>query len=149
MRSSDDRGPVDELFERLEQIEPPADFVARIVAKAQQGEVARWPRWQRTLFALAYVAALCGLAMLAFLTGSELEHAHLRDLLSLALHDANVIVAAPRVYLVAIVDALPWKYLLAVAADIALLVLATRLVLRVAVPRGAEIAGGILRTGSM
>ena len=121
---------VDSLDAYLERVEPPPDLVARVLARARQTEASRWPRWQQGAFAGLYVAALVVLAVLGYLTGSELEHAGLRDLISLAIHDIALVRQAPGVYLTAIGDAVPWIHLAAVAGDVLLLALATRLVLR-------------------
>ncbi|HLZ70126.1 MAG TPA: hypothetical protein VKV26_09505 [Dehalococcoidia bacterium] len=131
MSDDDERDPIDRLYARLEGAEPPADFVARVMARARQGEVARWQRWQRALFATGYVAALIALAVLAFLTGIELERSGLRALLSMALHDISVVTDSPGIYFAAVRDAVPWLHLIGVAADLALLALATRLLLKV------------------
>lgn len=131
------------LLARLERVDPPPDFVARVMARARQTEAARWPRWQRLLFGAGYLAALFVLAVLAFLTGAELEHAGLRDLLSLALHDWSVVTHAPDVYLRALRDAIPWAHVLLILGDAILLGVATRFVLKVAAPaaeQGASVA---------
>lgn len=131
MNTDDERDQIDRLYERLVPVEPPADFVARVMARARQGEVARWARWQRVLFGCGYVAALAVLAVLAFLTGLELERSGMRDLLSLAIHDFSAVTASPSTYFAALRDAVPWLHLLAVAGDLALLAAATGLVLKV------------------
>ncbi len=138
MPFTDEHGDdLDRMFAHLASVEPPADFVARVMQRAQQTEAAAWPRWQQALFGVTYLAALVGLAILAFLTGRELEHTGLRDLLSLAVHDITLVVDSPGPYLAAIRDAVPWMHVLAVIADVVLLAVATRLVLRTA--RRAEI----------
>lgn len=123
---------LDRIYARLASVEPPADFVSRVLMRAQQSEAARWPRWQQALFAIMYVSALTALAILAFFTGRELEYTGLRDLLSLAIHDITLIMDSPGPYLAALRDAVPWTHVLAVVADVALLAFATRLVLRTA-----------------
>lgn len=128
------RDPIETLLARLERAEPPPDFVARVLARAQQSEVAAWPRWRRALFGAGYVGALALLALLAFFTGIEFERSGLRDLLSLTVRDLSAVTDAPGVYLVALRDAIPWLHLLAVVADLLLVALATRLLLRVATP---------------
>ncbi len=134
MSSDAERDPIDLLYERLEHVEPPPDFVARVVARARQGEVARWSRWQRLLFGAGYVAALILLAVLAFLTGIELERSGMRDLISLAVHDISAVTQSPGIYFAALRDAVPWLHVAGVVADLALLAVATRLVLKVASP---------------
>src|SRR5579883_1714482 len=141
----EERDAIDRLYERLAPVEPPANFVARVMARAREGEVARWARWQRLLFGCGYVAALLVLAVLAFLTGLELERSGLRDLLSLAIHDFSAVRASPSIYFAAIRDAVPWLHLLAVTADLALLALATRLVLKASTPQPAAAATGAAR----
>src|SRR5579885_767622 len=131
MDMDEERDPIDRMYERLAPVEPPADFVARVMARAREGEVARWARWQRLLFGCGYVAALVVLAVLAFLTGLELERSGLRDLLALAVHDFSAVSASPSIYFAAVRDAVPWRHLFAVAADLVLLAVATRLVLKV------------------
>jgi hypothetical protein len=137
MLSDDERDPIDRLYERLTPVEPPDDFVARVMARARQGEIARWPRWQRLLFGSGYLAALLVLAVLAFLTGLELERSGLRDLLSLAVHDFSAVRASPSTYVAALRDAVPWLHLSAIAGDLALLAGATYLMLKVS---GSEAA---------
>jgi len=132
--SDERRDDIDRVFAYLEGADPPADFVERVMMRARQSEAARWRPWQQALFAALYVAALAALAMLAYLTGGELENAHLRDLISLAVHDMSLVSDSPGVYLSAIRDAIPWVHVLAVVGDTALLFAATRLVLRAARP---------------
>ncbi|HEY7294739.1 MAG TPA: hypothetical protein VH916_06840, partial [Dehalococcoidia bacterium] len=91
MSSGTERDPIDRLYERLESVEPPSDFVARVMARTRQREVARWSRWQRVLFGAGYVAALILLAVLAFLTGTELERSGMRDLIVLAVQDISAV----------------------------------------------------------
>jgi hypothetical protein len=129
---------MDRLFAHLESVEPGDDFVARVMARARQGEVARWRPWQRTAFGIGYCAALAVLAVLAFLTGVQLERAGLRDLLSLGVHDLSTIMDAPGVYLSALRDTVPWLNVVAVIADLLVLVVATRLVLRVSAVGGTS-----------
>lgn len=131
MNADEERDPIDRLYERLAPLEPPADFLARVMARARQGEAARWSSWQRLLFGGGYVAALAALAVLAFLTGLQLERSGMRDLLALAIHDSSAVRASPSTYFAALRDAVPWLHLLAVAGDLVLLTLATRLVLKV------------------
>jgi hypothetical protein len=126
--------PMQALLERMERVEPPADFVARVMVRARQSDVARWRRWQRLLFGAGYLAALVLLAVLAFLTGSELEHAGARDLISLAIHDVSLVTDSPGIYLTALRDAIPWTHVLLVLADAVALAVATRFVLKVATP---------------
>jgi len=128
------RDDVDRLYAHLESVEPPADFVARVMARARQSDAVRWPRWQQAGFGVLYVVALAALAVLAYLMGRELEHAGLRDLLSLAVHDLTLVTDSPGVYLAALRDAIPWLHLLAVTLDVLLLAISTRLVLRVTRP---------------
>jgi hypothetical protein len=130
--------PMEALLARLESVDPPPDFVSRVMARARQSEAARWPRWQRLLFGGGYLVALLALAVLAFLTGTELEHAGLRDLLSLAIHDWSVVTQSPDVYLRALRDAIPWTYVLLILGDALLLAVATRFVLKLATPEAAD-----------
>lgn len=132
---------VDRLFAHLERVEPPADLVARVMERARRREAARWPLWQQLLFGAFYLAALVVLAVLAYLTGGELEHAHLRDLISLAVHDVSLVTDSPGVYLAALRDAIPWVHVLAVIADAVVLAVATRLVLRAARPTESTLQG--------
>ena len=138
MPAETDRDPIEGLLAQLEPAEPPPDFVARVLTRVQQGEVAAWPRWRRILFGVGYVAALALLAVLAYFTGVELERSGLRDLLSLVVHDLNTVTDAPGVYMVALRDAMPWWHLLAVLANVLLLALATRALLRSAAPATAR-----------
>jgi predicted anti-sigma-YlaC factor YlaD len=130
----DERDEIDALLARLEQAEPPGDFVARVMARARQGEVARWAAWQRAAFGVLYALALIGLGVLAYLTGVELGHSHARELISVALQDLSAVKDSPGIYLTAIEEAMPWRVLLATIGDLALLAVATRLVVRVATP---------------
>lgn len=130
-----ERDDVDRVLARLNTVEPPPDFVAAVMARVRQGEVARWPRWQRLLFGVAYVAALCLLAVLAFLTGSAMEHSGMRALLTLAAHDLAAVRAAPGPYLTALRESIPWANVVALLVDAALVALTTRLLLRMAGPR--------------
>lgn len=130
----DPRDATETLLARLEGVEPPEDFVARVLARARRSEAARWPRWQRILFGAGYLAALALLAVLAFLTGAELEHTGLRDLVSLAIHDWSVVSGAPDVYFRAVREAVPWTHVLLILGDAVLLGVATRFVLKVAAP---------------
>jgi hypothetical protein len=139
MDMDEEHDPIDRLYARLTPVEPPADFVARVMARARQGEVARWARWQRVLFGCGYVAALAVLAVLSFLTGLQLERSGLRDLISLAIHDFSAVSASPSVYFAALRDAVPWLHLIAIAGDLLLLALATRLVLKVSMSERAAV----------
>ncbi|HZQ38424.1 MAG TPA: hypothetical protein VFD32_21025 [Dehalococcoidia bacterium] len=137
MNTEDQRDAIDRLYERLAPVEPPVDFVARVMTRASQGEVAHWAGWQRVLFGCGYVAALVVLAVLAFLTGLAFERSGLRDLLALAIHDFSAVSESPSVYVAAVRDAVPWLHLLAIVGDLALLALATRLVLKVSAPESS------------
>lgn len=137
------RDDVDRVYAHLASVEPPADFVARVMARARQSDAVRRPRWQQAGFGALYVVALVALAVLAYLTGRELEHAGLRDLLSLAVHDIALVTDSPGVYLAALRDAIPWLHLLAVIFDVALLAIATRLVLRVTRPNAGTSSGAV------
>ncbi|HZU77358.1 MAG TPA: hypothetical protein VFA70_11380 [Dehalococcoidia bacterium] len=130
MNRNDEHDALDALFARLEQVEPPEDFVARVMARAQQGRVARWAPWQRAAFGMVYLAAFVGLGVLAYLTGSALEHSHARELITIALQDLAAVKQAPGIYLTAIAEAMPWPHLLALALDLIVLLVATRLLLK-------------------
>lgn len=134
---------IETMLARLEAVEPPPDFVAAVMARVRQGEVARWPRWQRVLFGCVYVAALCLLAVLAFLTGMAMEHSGLRELLTLAAHDLSAVRSSPGPYLTALREAIPWPHIAALLADVVLVAIATRLLLRVAGPRASGSVAGL------
>ena len=87
---------------------------------------------------VAKVLVLVGLAVLAYLTGSELEHSQARELITLALQDLSAVKDSPGVYLSAIRDAIPWALVAAVLADAAVLGVATHLLLKVAGSRPRE-----------
>jgi len=125
-----DHDDLERLLARLEAIEPPPDFTARVMARVRRGEVARWRPWQRLLFALLYVAALLALAFLAFATGAAMEHRGVRELVQLAMRDIAVVKDSPETYLRALVEAMPWMHLLALAFDAAVLGTSTWLLLR-------------------
>lgn len=138
MSQPDERDQIDALFARLESIDPGDAFVARVMARARAGEVARWPRWQRVTFSVLYLVALLTLGLLAYLTGVELERSQARELIQLAFNDLSGFRDSPGIYLSAISDALPWLHVIGVVADIAALAIATRLVLKVASPRAPQ-----------
>ena len=139
MRDEEQRDDLDALFARLELVDAPDDFVARVMSRARQGQVARWPLWQRFCFGALYVVALIALVGLAYATGSALERSHARELIALALQDLSAVKSAPDIYLSAIADALPWRHLLAVVADLAVLAVATRLLLKVVIPAAERV----------
>lgn len=141
MDERDERDDLERLLARLDAVEPPADFVAGVMARVRQGEVARWSRWQQAAFGAAYALALALLAILAFATGAAMEHSGVRDLVQLAARDVAAVKASPSIYLSALADAMPWLHLAALAIDALVLALCTRLLLKVAAPRAA---GGVL-----
>jgi len=138
MRDTEERDQIDRLYARLDSFEPPDDFLQRVLVRAREGEVARWAVWQRVAFGILYVVALVGLAVLAFMTGSAMENAHARELITIALQDLSSVKDSPGIYLSAIADALPWSHLLAVAIDLLVLAVATRLLLRTSAPARAR-----------
>ena len=138
MDERDERDEVERLLSRLNAVEPPADFVSGVLARVRQGEVARWSRWQQAAFGAAYLLALALLALLAFATGAAMEHSGVRDLLQLALRDIAAVKASPNVYLSALLEAMPWLNLAALAIDALVLALCTRLLLKVASPGAAR-----------
>jgi hypothetical protein len=121
---------LDGLFARLEPASTPDDFVARVMARARSGEVARWAQWQRAAFAVLYLGALLGLAVLSYLTGNELTHSQTRDVIALALHDLSAVKDTPGLYFAALGDAIPWALVAAVVLDVAVLAAATHLLLK-------------------
>ena len=141
MDERDERDEMERLLARLNAVEPPADFVAGVMARVRQGEVARWSRWQQAAFGAAYVLTLVLLAVLAFATGAAMEHSGVRDLLQLAARDIEAVKTSPGLYASALLEAMPWLHLAALALDGLVLALSTRLLLKVAAPR---VAGGVL-----
>jgi hypothetical protein len=136
-----DHDDIERLLARLEAVEPPPDFTARVLARVRRGEVARWKPWQQAIFALLYVAALLALAFLAFTTGAAMEHRGVRELVQLAARDIAVVKDSPETYLRALAEAMPWGHLLALAIDAAVLGTSTWLLLRASPTRPPASAG--------
>ena len=138
MNEHGERDDVERLLTRLESVAPPADFVGGVMARVRQGEVARWSRWQQSAFGAVYLVALALLALLAFRTGAAMEHSGVRDLLQLAARDIATVKASPGTYARALVEAMPWLHLAALALDALVLLLCTWLLLKLASPRQAR-----------
>lgn len=136
MNEHEERDEIEQLLARLDSVAPPPDFVAGVMARVREGEVARWSRWQQAVFGAVYLVALALLAVLAFRTGGAMEHSGVRDLLQLAARDIAAVKASPGAYAQALIEAMPWLHLAALAIDALVLLICTRLLLRLA-PRQA------------
>ena len=132
MNEHEERDEIEQLLARLDSVAPPPDFVTGVMARVREGEVARWPRWQQAVFGAVYLVALALLAVLAFRTGGAMEHSGVRDLLQLAARDIAAVKASPGTYLQAVIEAMPWLHLAALAVDALVLLICTRLLLRFA-----------------
>lgn len=130
-----DPGPddIDRLFARLEQVEPPADFAARLMARIDVGADAinRQPTWRRGLvYACAYLVTLVALAILAYSVGVSMAHNGTSTLIETLVRHAEVFSYAPGAYLQAILASIPWPQIAGLALDLLVLALVTRLLLR-------------------
>jgi hypothetical protein len=126
--SQDDE--VERLLSRMESVEPPRDFFDRVLAQTTAAESqvpTRRSSIEAALYAVAYLAALVGLTVLAFDLGLSIAHSGTGTLVSELLADVTLFRDAPGPYIDAIAASLPWLHLAAVAFDLALLVILTRL----------------------
>jgi hypothetical protein len=124
---------LDRLFARLDLVEPPADFTARLMARIDAGAdvVNRQPIWRRGLvYACAYVAALIALVILAYSAGVSMAHNGTSTLVSTLTAHAEVFTYAPHAYIEAILATIPWAQIAGLALDLLLLGIVTRLLLR-------------------
>ncbi len=84
----------------------------------------------RLLLALiGYALALPALAVLALLTGRAAAHSGARDLILLAIEDRALVRAYPGEYLNALVQAVPWALVCALAVDLLVVIVLNRYLL--------------------
>jgi len=127
--------PVDDVERQLAQmvpVEPPADFLRSVLR--QTNEPDRATGWIRWLYAGVYVAAMLALLLLAYGLGMAIGHNGTSTLVSELITDATLFADAPESYLSAILASLPWLQIGAVVFDLALVVIATRMI--VSAPKG-------------
>jgi hypothetical protein len=108
---------VDRLFARLERIEPPADFAARVATATY---AAPRPVTTRQRFWLALdAAALVLLAVVSVWFGVALEETGALDVLSLLLVDLEAAREGFGAFAEALLAAVPWVQLLVLIANAA------------------------------
>jgi hypothetical protein len=137
---------IDLIFSRAGMVDPPEDFFARVMTQARaEGAVASrsGPRVATVCYALAYVLALLGLALLAYELGMAIAHNGTGALLATLAGDAGLLADAPGAYLGALLASIPWLHIVGVAVDLAILAIVTRLLLH-----GVTLQGGGRQTRS-
>lgn len=128
-REQDD---IDRIFARLEHLEPPADFVSRVMARidAAAEAVERQTIWRRGLvYAGAYVATLVALAILAYSAGVKMAHNGTSTLIGTLVKHVEVFAYAPDAYLRAILASIPWPEVAGLALDLVVFAVMTRMLL--------------------
>lgn len=124
-----DADDLDEVLAR--SVPPPADLGGRVL-----GRLAVARRAGRLGLALAaYAACLLALAVLATLAGRQAASAGAVELSSLGVQDRSLVQAYPGEYGRALVGAVPWALVAALALDVAALVGLTQYLLRATEPR--------------
>jgi hypothetical protein len=121
---------VDLLFERAGQIDPPDDFLARVLVSAQANPTpvaAVRPKQQPAAVAGLFLLALMALSLLAYQLGAAVAHNGVNVLLETLIRNGELLSDAPAAYAGALLASVPWLNLLAVVFDLAILVLAGRL----------------------
>jgi hypothetical protein len=124
---------VDRLFARTGLVEPPEDFLRRIMMQASADGVLprrRVPRAAVAMYAGVYALAFMGLAILAYNLGLAIGHSGTTALLSVLAADVTLLTDAPAAYLGALLASLPWLHLAATLIDVAIIGLITALLLR-------------------
>lgn len=128
-----DLDDIDQLFARLERVEPPPGFSARVMERIAVDAVGatRQPSWRRGIaYGLAYLAALMALAVLAFSLGSGLEHNGTDVLVGTLVQHIELLSYAPSAYLGAVAASIPWLQVAGLTFDLVVLAVVTRLLLR-------------------
>jgi hypothetical protein len=121
---------MERLLSRMGSIEPPPNFLDRVLAQATAIEPSapgRRSTLEPVVYAVAYLVALLGLAVLAFDLGLSVARNGISALVSVLLADMTLFRDAPGPYLGAIGASLPWLHMAAVALDLLLLAILTRL----------------------
>src|SRR5260221_3727616 len=116
---------VDRLFARLETIEAPGDFVARVAQATYAAPVAA-PQLRRGLWLTLDAAALLLLAALSVSFGMELQDAGALDLIALMVLDVGALRDGFGDLLAALVDSLPWLQIALLALNVAAIGLLSR-----------------------
>lgn len=138
------RDDVDLAFERAGQLDPPDDFLARVLMNTRTDQVplvaVRRGR-QLVTPACLFLLALLALAVLAYQLGLAAGHNGVDILLGSLIRNIDLLSDAPAVYAGALLASIPWLNVLAVLFDLAILLLAGRLL------TGGAMAGGRVRAG--
>ena len=135
---------VDLAFERAGDLAPPDDFLARVLSTARADELpAAAVRQDRQLVTSAclFLLALLALSVFAYQFGLAAGHNGVDVLLGSLVRNVDLLRDAPGVYAGALLVSIPWLNLLAVAFDLAILLLAARLLRVSASAAGAMQAG--------
>jgi hypothetical protein len=113
----DDERPddVDGLFAHLEIAPLPAGLIEQATARALARRT-RSRRWQLALAVAGYAALLAAITVLAFAAGRDLVAGGADGILALAIVDPAAVGTAPRDFLWALLESVPWGWLVALVA---------------------------------
>jgi hypothetical protein len=119
---------IDLLFDRAGTVEPPDDFLGRLMLVVGSDLApAEHLRRQFQVSASVCVLALLALALLAYQLGSAAGNSGLNVLLRTLSANIELLTDAPGAYAVALLASIPWLNFAAVGLDLAILILAVRL----------------------
>ncbi|MGI8551887.1 MAG: hypothetical protein ACR2PL_14045 [Dehalococcoidia bacterium] len=128
---------IDSLMARMEQIDPPDDFVSRLMDRitAEAYEARHRPVSRAgLLYAAVYLLALMALGLFAYRLGIDMAHNGSSSLIVAILGNVQLLREAPGALFSALSASIPWSEAGAVAGDVILISLLTRLILRSSQP---------------
>jgi len=129
---------LDVLYARLEPVEPPPHFVADVMARVRQSEALSSPR-RRAIWLVVHAVALLALIWAAFTLGRVLALGAFDHGAVALLFDADLVLAAPTVWLMAVGESVPLFSIVCLVASAMMVAVSTHaLLLGVARSRGAR-----------
>jgi len=125
--SRESRDDVDELFGRLEPVEPPPGLVEQVLRRTAQAQAPARHFSRELAWGLLDATALVALTLLSVSLGWTLAETGGVDVLRAVLENLELLVDARGEFLLAVVEALPWLHLVGLALDLAAVYVLSRL----------------------